>query len=243
VVSSANARLSFERASTVDIGPTSKIAPAHCPSARSRDNLVAMHRSKLAAAPVALTILLLGRHAAAQETTLPVTEIYGSESTASPAPQEATGAFPRARGGFTFLTGGFGFASYGVGGGIGIAALFGVQATRLVGAYIRLRAHSLLLTNEGDMSALVDFTLLDRLQIGLGIGIMGVATVGIFGGGSSGSAITFPFYFGVTAALWRRPDGMRHGFQVLLDVDPGVSLGYNIGIAGFASLGLGWAWY
>jgi len=187
--------------------------------------------------------------AAAQETTetyLPALSIYGGESPSQATPNEARDV-ARLRSGIGFFSLGLASSDQGNGGGgVGLSAHLGVQLNRLIGIYGALRGHTLLFTGDAELDAIVDFTLLDRVQLGLGIG--GYAAYSVFSYGPAALGFVFPFHFGVTPALWRDPGGRRHGFQIALDLAPGVAAdryyyGGGVHFGGSAQLGIGWEWY
>lgn len=181
---------------------------------------------------------------AANETYLPPLSIYGGGSAPAAAANEAPDV-PRVRGGVNFFSLGFAASDQAGGGGFGLGANLGVQVNRTIGVYASLRGHTLLIVGEAELDAIVDFTLRDRVQIGVGIG--GYAAYSVYMYGPAALGFVFPFHFAVTPALWRNPDGRRHGIQITLDLAPGFAPDrYSYGgvhTAGSGQIGVGWQWY
>jgi hypothetical protein len=216
-------------------------------SVLDRESSRSRKRSTTLVAALSVCAYAFPRSAHAQSTRLAPIEIFGDEP--GPDDPSRTPRDPglRVRGGIQFASGGIAsnFQYNGTGGGGGIGFHLGLQANNLVGVYLSARFDTLLYFGYGEGDAIVDFTLRDRVQIGIGLGAFGVYNV--FSGGGGG--VVFPFHFGVTPALWRFRDGSRTGLHIAIDLAPGIGFGgpyyYSSSAppAFSANLAIGWEWF
>jgi hypothetical protein len=189
-------------------------------------------------------VLSLTRPAHAQTAQLAPIEIYGSEQ-APPDPRAPRDPGLRVRGGIVYLSGGIAsnFAYNGTGGGAGLGFHLGAQVNNLIGVYLSARFDSVLVLNYGEGDVIVDFSLRDRVQLGIGLGGFGV--LNLFSGGGAGLVV--PFHFAATPALWHLRDGSRTGFSIGVDLAPGIGFGNyyysSTPVAFSANLSVGWEWY
>ncbi len=207
--------------------------------------------SRITLGCVALALAsLAARESHAQETLLPVFEIYGDRQASRPRRPREPGVHLRA--GLGFLSAGFAFNTNNhLVPGAGFSGHLGIQFNRLIGLYLAARYHTVIVLHEGEIDAILDFTLRDRVQVGGGIGFFATAT-----SYNGATGVTFPFHVAMTPVLFVAEDGRRSGLHLTIDLAPGVTPSAPAYTCGYyysascgpffaftAAVGLGWEWY